>query len=72
MKAFNDLAISRGWTANRYGRDFDGPCCYGGGLFVCIPAVVAYNYYSKQVRGVLQSLDSVKELALAYAKKKGM
>jgi biopolymer transport protein ExbB len=41
-------------------------------LFVAIPAVIAYNYYSKKVRSIMQSLDSVKELCLAYAKKKGV
>lgn len=38
------------------------------GLMVAIPAVIAYNYFQKQVKGVLQSLESVKELCLAYAK----
>jgi biopolymer transport protein TolQ len=42
------------------------------GLFVAIPAVVSYNYFQRQVRGTLQSLDSVKELCLAYAKKQGL
>lgn len=42
------------------------------GLFVAIPAVIFYNYFSRQVKGLLQSLESVKELCLAYAKKKGM
>ena len=42
------------------------------GLFVAIPAVMAYNYFQRQVRGIMQSLDSVKELVLAYAKKKGV
>ena len=38
------------------------------GLMVAIPAVIAYNYFQKQVKGVLQNLESVKELTLAYAK----
>lgn len=42
------------------------------GLFVAIPAVVAYNYYQKQVKGILQSLEAVKEICLAFAKKKGL
>lgn len=41
------------------------------GLFVAIPAVISYNYFQRQVRGILQNLESVKELAIAYAKKKG-
>ncbi len=38
------------------------------GLMVAIPAVIAYNYFQKQVKGILLSLDSVKDLCLAYAK----
>lgn len=38
------------------------------GLIVAIPAVIAYNYFQKQVKGILQNLDSVKELCIAYAK----
>ncbi len=43
------------------------------GLIVAIPAVIAYNYFQKQVKGILLNLDSVKDLCLAYAKsaKKG-
>ena len=41
------------------------------GLMVAIPAVIAYNYFQKQVKGVLQSLESAKELCLAYAKSGG-
>lgn len=38
------------------------------GLMVAIPAVIAYNYFQKQVKGILQNLESVKELCIAYAK----
>jgi len=41
------------------------------GLMVAIPAVIAYNYFQKRVRGVLQNLESVKELCVAYAKSGG-
>jgi biopolymer transport protein ExbB len=40
-------------------------------LIVAIPAVIAYNYFQKQVKGILQNLESVKELTLAYAKSGG-
>lgn len=42
------------------------------GLFVAIPAVIAYNFFGKQVKSIMQNLESVKELCLAYAKKKGI
>jgi biopolymer transport protein ExbB len=38
------------------------------GLIVAIPAVISYNYFQRQVRGIVGSLDSVKDLCLAYAK----
>jgi len=41
-------------------------------LFVAIPAVIGYNYFGKQVKGIVQSLESVKELGLSYTKKKGL
>jgi len=34
--------------------------------------VVSYNYYQRQVKSVLQSLDAVKEICIAYARKKGI
>lgn len=38
------------------------------GLMVAIPAVIAYNHFQKQVKSSLQSLDSVRELCIAFAK----
>ena len=40
------------------------------GLLVAIPAVIAYNYFQKQVRASLQSLQGVQNLCIAYSKKK--
>jgi Biopolymer transport proteins len=73
MKAFNDLAMSpeAGQQTVMAGISM-ALVATAAGLFVAIPAVIAYNYYSRQVRSIFQSLDSVKELSLAYAKKKGV
>jgi biopolymer transport protein TolQ len=73
MKAFNDLASSAeaGQQTVMAGISL-ALVATAAGLFVAIPAVVSYNYFQRQVRGVLQGLDSVKELCLAYAKKKGL
>lgn len=38
------------------------------GLLVAIPAVIAYNFFQKRVKRILQNLDGTKELCLAYAK----
>lgn len=73
MKAFNDLA-----TAAEAGQQTvmagisSALIATAAGLFVAIPAVAAYNYYSKQVKSIFMNLESVKELCLAYAKKKGV
>ncbi len=72
MKAFNDLAQSTeaGQQTVMAGISL-ALVATAAGLFVAIPAVVSYNYYQRQVKSILQSLDSVKELCLAYAKRKG-
>jgi len=41
------------------------------GLMVAIPAVLAYNYFQKQVKTVMGSMDTVKDMVLAYGKSKG-
>lgn len=73
MKAFNDLSVTSeaGQQTVMAGISL-ALVATAAGLFVAIPATVAYNYFSRKVRGVLQSLDSVKELCLAYTKKKGV
>lgn len=72
MKAFNDLASSpdAGQQTVMAGISL-ALVATAAGLFVAIPAVFAYNYFSRQVRGIMQSLEAVKELCLAYAKRKG-
>ena len=72
MKAFNDLAQSTeaGQQTVMAGISL-ALVATAAGLFVAIPAVISYNYYQKQVKSIMQSLESVKELCLAYAKKKG-
>ncbi|AHI04845.1 tolQ protein [Bdellovibrio bacteriovorus W] len=73
MKAFNDLATApeAGQQTVMAGISM-ALVATAAGLFVAIPAVAFYNYYSKQVKSIYQNLESVKELSLAYAKKKGV
>lgn len=73
MKAFNDLAQApeAGSQTVMAGISL-ALVATAAGLFVAIPAVISYNYFQRQVKSILQSLDAVKELALAYAKKKGL
>jgi biopolymer transport protein ExbB len=72
MDAFRSLAQSQGdATAVMIGIS-QALVATAIGLIVAIPAVIAYNYFQKQVKGVLMNLDSVKELCLAYAKTTGV
>lgn len=41
------------------------------GLFVAIPAVIAYNYYQKMVKDTVSTVEIAKELCLVYAKSNG-
>lgn len=41
------------------------------GLAVAIPAVIAYNFFQRKVRGIFSGLESVRDLCVAYAKSKG-
>lgn len=73
MKAFNDLAQSSeaGQQTVMAGISL-ALVSTAAGLFVAIPAVMAYNYFLKQTKSILQNLDVVKELCVALAKKKGL
>lgn len=72
MKAFNDLALASeaGQQTVMAGISV-ALIATAAGLFVAIPAGIFYNYYSKKVKSIVSSLESVKELGLAYAKSKG-
>ena len=72
MKAFNDLAQSSeaGQQTVMAGISL-ALVATAAGLFVAIPAVISYNYYQRKVKSIMVNLESVKELCLAYAKKKG-
>jgi biopolymer transport protein ExbB len=68
MDAFRGMAQSQGDAAAVMIGISKALVATAVGLMVAIPAVIAYNYFQKQVKGVLQNLESVKELCLAYAK----
>ena len=73
MKAFNDLAqnSAAGNEVVMLGIAH-ALIATAIGLFVAIPAVIGFNYYSKMVKDTVQTVEVAKELSLAYAKvKKG-
>lgn len=73
MKAFNDLAVaSEAGQQTVMAGISTALIATAAGLFVAIPAVIAYNHFQRQVKGVLQNLEAAKELCLAYARQKGV
>lgn len=73
MKAFSDLAQAgdAGQQTVMAGISV-ALVATAAGLFVAIPAGIFYNYYTRRVKSILTSLESVKELGMAYAHKKGL
>lgn len=70
MKAFHDLGASQGEATAVMSGIAEALVSTAVGLFVAIPAVVAYNYFQRNVKSSVTSLETVKELCLAYANKK--
>ncbi|MES2856658.1 MAG: MotA/TolQ/ExbB proton channel family protein [Bdellovibrionota bacterium] len=73
MKAFRDLSMNAASSGNEAVMlgIAEALVATAVGLIVAIPAVIAYNSFSRQVRSALQGLETVRELCIAYAKKKG-
>ncbi len=71
VRAFADLAGNQGNPAAVMAGISEALVATAVGLFVAIPAVVAYNYFHKQVRLILSNAESIKQLCLAYTIGKG-
>ncbi len=70
MKAFKDLGVSQGDVSMVMTGIAEALTATAIGLFVAIPAVIAYNYFQKQVKIIVSSVESVRELCIAYANQK--
>jgi biopolymer transport protein ExbB len=72
MKAFQDLgrASDVGQQTVMIGIS-SALVATAAGLMVAIPAVLAYNYFQRLVKGTLSNLESIKSMVIAYAKSKG-
>lgn len=70
MKAFNDLAMApeAGQQTVMAGISV-ALVATAAGLFVAIPAGMFFNYFTRKVRTIINSVESVKELGIAYTKK---
>jgi biopolymer transport protein TolQ len=66
MKAFNDMNGSGGGGASVMAGISSALIATAAGLMVAIPAVLAFNFFSKQVKGIFTNLDSCKELLFLY------
>lgn len=71
MKAFNDLAVTQNAGQQTVMSGISTALvATAAGLFVAIPASIFYNYFTRKVKTTLNSIESVKDLGLAYSKMK--
>lgn len=68
MDAFKALATSQGEMTAVMSGISEALVATAVGLLVAIPAVVAYNFLQKKVKGILMTLESAKDVCLAYSK----
>jgi biopolymer transport protein TolQ len=68
MDAFRGLATSNGEIQAVLLGISQALVATATGLLVAIPAVIAYNYFQKRVKRILQGLDSTRDICVAYAK----
>lgn len=72
MKSFNDLAKATDAGQNTVMAGISAALiATAAGLLVAIPAVLAYNYFQKQVKKILGNMNSVKDMVIVYSKEKG-
>ena len=68
MDAFRGLSTSQGDITAVMAGISQALVATAIGLIVAIPAVVAYNFFQRKARSVLQELDTAKNVCVAYAK----
>ncbi|MCB0363684.1 MAG: MotA/TolQ/ExbB proton channel family protein [Bdellovibrionales bacterium] len=68
MDAFRGLATSQGDAAAVMIGISKALVATAIGLIVAIPAVIAYNYFNKQVRSIFQGLEGLRDICVAYSK----
>lgn len=68
MDAFRGLATSQGEIQAVLMGISQALVATATGLLVAIPAVIAYNFFQKRVKRIMQSFDSTRDLCVAYAK----
>jgi biopolymer transport protein TolQ len=71
MKAFNDMNGSTSGGSSVMAGISSALIATAAGLMVAIPAVLAFNFFSKQVKSIFNNLESCKEVLFLYEKTKG-
>ncbi len=72
MKSFHDLANASSAGQQTVMAGISAALiATAAGLLVAIPNIVAYNYFQKQVKAIIGSVESCKDIMIAYGKMKG-
>jgi biopolymer transport protein ExbB/TolQ len=66
IRSFAALADNQGNATNVMSGISQALYATAAGLFVAIPAVIAYNTFASRLRSQLMSADALKDLYLAY------
>lgn len=66
MKAFNDMGASSSGGSSVMAGISSALIATAAGLMVAIPAVLAFNFFSRQVKSIFTNLESCKELLFLY------
>lgn len=73
MKAFQDMASATDAGQQTVMAGISAALiATAAGLMVAIPAVLAYNYFQKQVKTIIANLETVKDMVVAYGKSRGV
>jgi len=68
MKAFHDMAHATNGQSTVMAGISAALIATAAGLMVAIPAVLAYNFYQRQVKLVLSNLDTFRDVMIAWIK----
>ncbi len=72
MKSFHDLANATNAGQQTVMSGISAALiATAAGLLVAIPNIVAFNYFQKQVKSIVGSVESCKDIMIAYGKMKG-
>ena len=72
MKAFREMAgASEGGQQAVMAGISGALIATAAGLMVAIPSVIAFNYFQKEVKAILQGVEAARELCLGYGKRRG-